>query len=443
MKKLFMPVVLVALLATSCAETGDSGPIDDSTTTSSPGTAAPVQQGELARADVERATTTDVGAEELAAQVAGNTAFAFGLFKNAVAAGENALLSPNNIAVALTMTYAGARGNTALEMADALNIVDGDRVHAVRNELDLQITSVDASGIPEDEREPFAIEVANSLWGQRGFSFEDEFLEILAENYDAGMNLVDFVADAEAARVAINTWVEDQTAGRIVDLIAPGVVDELTRLVLVSTIWFKASWDEQFDPERTADGDFTAYDGSTATVPFMHGGGMLPFSQGDGYQALRIPYAGDAAMLVVLPDEGRFDEIVQRIDVDLLADVAANSTVTDVDLVMPKFEFRSEFSLSGALKSMGVVDAFDANADFTGMAEEGDLSISDIVHQAFIAVDETGTEAAAATAVIIGLTSVNETESVQFTMDRPFLFIIEHSSTGEILFLGQVTDPSA
>lgn len=437
-----MPMVLVALVATSCAEAGETGPVDDSTTTTRPGTIAPIQQGDLAKADVARATTTDATNEELAALVAGDTSFAFDLFKAAVAEGENSLLSPYSIAAALTMTYAGARGNTAAEMADVLNIVDDTRVHAARNELDLQITSVEPPRAPDDKREPFEIRVANSLWGQHGFPFVEEFLSVLAENYDAGMNLVDFVAAAEEARVAINEWVEEKTAGRIVDLLAPGVVDAMTRLVLVNAIWFKASWNEQFEPELTANGVFASGDGSSVTVPFMHGGGLMPYADGDGYQAVRIPYAGDAAMLVILPDEGRFADVVDRLSGDLLGEIADSSSRSDVDLAMPKFEFRSEFSLPAALKSLGMADAFAGSADFTGIEAGGNLFISDVIHQAFIAVDETGTEAAAATAVVMAFTSAIEAPQVALTVDRPFLFIIEHTSTGEILFLGQVTDPS-
>lgn len=442
MRNLLIPMVLVALLATSCAEAGETGPVDDSTTTVPPGTTAPFQQGELARADVARATTTDTTDDELAALVAGDTDFALDLFKAAASDGQNSLLSPYSIAAALTMTFAGARGNTAVEMADVLEIFDEQRVHAARNELDLQITSIEPSGIPGDEREPFEIQIANSLWGQHGFPFVDDFLSVLAANYDAGLNLVDFVNAAEEARVAINTWVEDKTANRIVDLIPAGVLDAMTRLVLVNAIWFKASWDEQFDPERTADSAFTTGNGAVVSVPFMNGGGLMPYASGDGYQAVRIPYAGDAAMLVILPDENRFEEVRGRLDRSLLNEITAAASSTEVELAIPKFEFRSQFSLPDVLRGLGMVDAFTGSADFSGIEAGGNLFISDVLHQAFIAVDETGTEAAAATAVVVSLTSALEGETVELTLDRPFLFIIEHSSTGEILFLGQVTDPS-
>jgi serpin B len=448
MKHLLIPVLLSALLAAACGGTEESG----TTTSTVPGTATTqpsgdVQQGELARADVERIQSTDATEAELASLVTADTDFAFDLFRAAAADGENTLLSPYSVAAALTMTYAGARGQTATEMADVLGItLDQDRLHAVRNELDLQIATIDEPPAPGDEREPFSINVANSLWGQRGYPFLEEFLVLLAENYDAGMNLVDFAAAAEEARVAINDWVEEQTAGRIVDLIPPGVISDVTRLVLVNAIWFKASWETQFDPDSTADGTFTLLDGATVTVPMMNGGGMMPYATGDGYEYLRIPYAGDASMVIILPSEGRFAEVTQSLNSEFLADAQAGAAVKDVDLVMPKFEFTSEFKLKDALEKLGMTSAFaapgvDGGADFTGITAKPELFIQDVVHKAFITVDETGTEAAAATAVIVGLTAVAD-PPIPVTLNRPFVFLIQHNSTGEVLFVGQVMNPA-
>ena len=437
-------MILVALLAASCSVADDTA-----STTTTPSAANPpqVQEGQLVRADVDRATTTDATDEEVAAVVAGNTEFALELFRAAAAEGGNTFLSPYSIAAALTMTYAGARGLTADEIAETLLFgVDGDRIHTVRNELDLRVTTI-PEPLPDDPREPMSIEIANSLWGQYDYPFLEDFLTTLAESYDAGMNLVDFVADAEAARVEINDWVEDQTRGRIVDLIPQGVIDSMTRMVLVNAIWFKASWAEQFEPEATADSTFHTLTGGETTVPFMNGGGLIPYTAGDGFEMVRMPYAGDASMVVLVPDEGRFEEIAEQLDSQFLAAALTGATTRDIDLAFPKFEFTSEFGLSETLQEMGIVEAFaspggDDGADFTGMTEPRELFIQDVIHQAFVSVDETGTEAAAATAVIIGLTSVSE-QPLAVKVDRPFIFLIEHSSTGEILFIGQVVDPAA
>lgn len=438
-------VLPLALIAASCG--GDdgtvpatTGPAATTTSTTAPGTPG-VQ---LARAEVDRATTTDVTGEELAAVVAGNTAFAFDLFRAADPGGGNMLASPYSVAAALTMTYAGARADTAAEMRDALHLALGDdRIHPARNELDLRIATAPET-YPGDDREPFAVRVANSLWGQQGYPFRDEFLAELARSYDAGMNLVDFTAAAEEARLAINTWVEEQTGGRIEDLIPRGVITDLTRLVLVNAIWFKANWEMQFDPDRTEDGTFTTPDGEV-TVPMMHGGGRMAYAAGDGYVTARIPYAGDASMLVVLPDAGRFDEVTAAFGPEDLAAVTAAESTHQVDLTMPRFEFRSEFALKPALQDLGMVAAFiepshPDGADFTGMTERRELFVHEVVHQAFISVDEQGTEAAAATAVIVGLESAPPPATV--ALDRPFLFLIQHDTTGEILFVGRVVDPS-
>jgi len=448
-------VVGVALLAAACggAEGGGSTTSVPVTTTTSPGDHTPSTlpgplpaNGELARGDVERVLDTGVTDAELADLVAGNTEFAFDLFEEAAASeGGNVVLSPYSVAAALTMTYAGARGDTAAEMRDVLTLgLPDERVHAARNELDLQIAA-DPGPVSEGDAEPFAIRVANSLWGQAGYPFLDEFLELLARDYDAGMNLVDFMGDAEAARVAINDWVEEQTAGRIVELLSSGTVDSLTRLVLVNAIWFKAGWMTPFDPEATADGTFTLLDGSEVTVPLMHASDVhASYTTGDGYEAVQLPYGGDASMLLVVSDEGRFDEVAAGFGPEELASVGAAASMRQVNLTMPKFEFRSQLDMNELLEALGMVEAFQVpwppdGADFTGIVESRELFISHVMHQAFISVDEKGTEAAAATAVVMSLTSAGE--SVPVTVDRPFLFFIQHDPTGEILFMGQVTDP--
>lgn len=434
--------VLLALLAASCGTTEDTGTTTTGTNTSlDPGTT--VQQGELARADVPRATATDITDEEIAALVGGNTEFALDLFRSVAEEGGNTFLSPYSIAAALTMTYAGARGATAEQMADVMRFgVDGDRIHVARNELDLRISQV-PEPVPGDDREPLAIEIANSLWGQYDYPFLEEFLITLAESYDAGMNLVDFTTSAEEARVAINDWVEENTAGRITDLIPQGVIDSMTRLVLVNAIWFKASWADQFEPEATADGTFVTVDGTEVAVPFMNGTASRGYLVGDGFELLRMPYAGDASMVVIIPDEGRFAEIIAGLDAQFLSEALTQTSSREVDLAFPKFEFTADFSLSQILAELGMADAFDPGAaDFTGIAAASELFLQDVVHKAFVKVDETGTEAAAATAVVIGLTAAGD-PPVRVEVDRPFVFLIEHSSTGEILFLGQVTNPTS
>jgi serpin B len=431
----------LALIVAACGDGASTSPPTDTAATT---TAAP-EPGpvEVVRASVSRARVTDVTPAEMTSLVDGNTRFALDVFAAATADGGNVIVSPFSVAAALTMAYAGARGDTATQMAGtlALGLAD-DRIHAARNQLDLTVTTPGVP-TPDDDRDPFTIAIANSLWGHNDYPFLDEFLELLAVNYDAGLNLVDFVTATEQARVAINDWVEEHTNGRIEDLIPQGVITTLTRLVIVNAIWFKASWQHQFDPANTTDGPFTLLDGSTVTVPLMNQRARVTYHDGDGYTAVRLPYAGDAAMEIILPDTGLFEEVSRRFGRGEIGDIPF--TDHEVTLTMPKWEFSSDVGLKQILQDLGMVAAFTEpslpdGADFTGITAARELFIHDVLHKAFIAVDEEGTEAAAATAVIIGLESM----PAQATMaiDRPFIFTIEHSSTGEVLFVGQVVDPS-
>ncbi len=446
-------VVVYGLVVAACAGTGTvpSPPTTPAAGTPATSTPPPTRPGqapvgvEAVRADVPRAAVTDVTDDELAALVAGDTAFALDLYRQ-TAGDTNLVLSPYSVAAALTMTYAGARGDTAAQMRDVLHLGLGDdRIHAARNEEDLRIGAPAEPG-PGDDRQPFTLQVANSLWGQQGYPFLDEFLTLLAEHYGAGMNLVDFVGAAEEARQTINAWVERETEGKITDLIPEGVIDDLTRLVLVNAIWFKANWQVPFDPALTADAAFTTLAGDQVTVPMMAADLRTDYVEADGYAAVRLRYAGDASMLVVVPDPGRFDDVASRLDPDLVAEIDRGLAEHQVELRMPRFRFRTNVALAEVLKELGMVAAFTEpsrpdGADFSGMTGTRELFIKAVAHQAFIAVDEEGTEAAAATAVVVGVESLPPPATLD--VDRPFLFLIRHDSTGEILFLGQVTDPSA
>jgi serpin B len=408
-------------------------------TTTDPG---PITTGRLARADVPYSTDARVTDDQLDSLVAGNTEFALDLLRLIGSNGDNTILSPFSIAAALTMTYAGARELTAEQMGDVLHLaLDGIEAHEARNDLSLRIADTAKPG-PVDDREPLQVSIANSLWGQHGFAFEQDFLETLASAYDTGVRLVDFIADTEGARTDINEWVAEQTRDRILDLLPPGSVTTDTRLVLTNAIWFKASWAMPFDPDQTEPRSFHLLDGSEVTVPMMNGGGRMLYARGEGYQAARIGYAGDASMLVVAPDSGSFDEIVAGSNGDFLAAVDQSLGTHELSLAMPKFEFDSQLSLRTVLADLGMADAFSPTlADFEGIStQRDDLYLQDVLHKAFISVDEEGTEAAAATASLIGVTSLPPPATL--TLDNPFIYLIRHNSTGEILFAGTVTNPS-
>ena len=284
--------------------------------------------------------------------------------------------------------------------------------------------------------------IVNTTWGHKDYQFLPEYLDTLALDYGAGMQLVDFVGDPEGARVAINDWVSDQTEGWIEDLIPPGVIDTLTRLVLTNAIYFNAAWAGPFDENQTADGSFYLLDGSEVTVPMMHHTASYGYAEGEGYRAIELPYDGhELSMVILLPAEGEFEAFEDTLDAErvdaILSDLAYGG---EVALTMPKFEVESDFSLVKALSALGMPIAFSMDADFSGMDGTRDLFIGEVLHKAFITVDEAGTEAAAATAVEMQLKAA-PMEPIEVTVDHPFILFIRDVETGTILFVGRVVNP--
>ena len=282
--------------------------------------------------------------------------------------------------------------------------------------------------------------IANAIWGQDGYEFLPLYLDTLAENYGAGLRTVDYIKATEAARQTINDWVSDETEKKIQDLIPEGTLDSLVRLVLTNAIYFNGKWVLPFEENNTHDTPFTLLDGSTVSVPMMSQMENLRYGEGNGYQAVELPYRDSSlTMLFILPEIGRFGELEQALSAEFVATITGELAPQQVNLILPKFTFESEFNLSETLIQMGMPAAF-ADADFSGMTGNRDLFISEVVHKAYVAVDEEGTKAAAATAVIMRLGAVMD-ESVLMMLDHPFLFLIRDNSTGTILFLGRVLDP--
>ncbi|MEM4202240.1 MAG: serpin family protein [Candidatus Hadarchaeum sp.] len=366
--------------------------------------------------------------------VDGNSSFALDLYRVVRGSEGNLFFSPYSISLALAMTYAGARGFTAQEMAEVLHFtLPQERLHPAFNALDLALMAQNS--------ENFRLNIANSIWGQIGFEFRQEFLDVLALNYGAGLRGLNFRENPESARVRINDWVSEQTKEKIKDLIPPGAIDALTRLVLTNAIYFNAVWEHQFSENLTADGVFTLLDGSQVTVPMMSWpkGERIRYTEGEGYRAVELPYRDTtAAMLVILPES--FEEFEGTLTAGRLREIVASLESQNVIVKMPKFRFEFPLDLTETLAGMGMATAFSDQADFTGMAEDR-LKISKVLHKAFISVDEKGTEAAAATAVIMELTAVLP-PPIAVSIDRPFIFLIHDTSTGAVLFMGRVLDPS-
>ncbi|MBE0430648.1 MAG: serpin family protein, partial [Dehalococcoidia bacterium] len=371
--------------------------------------------------------------------VEGNTAFAFDLYQALREQDGNLFYSPHSISVALAMTYAGARGETAEQMADTLRfLLDQDDLHPAFNWLDAELARR-GEGAGSKDGEGFRLNVVNAIWGQKDYGFLPAFLDVLAENYGAGLNVLDFMNEAEESRLTINDWVSYHTEGRIEDLILQGAIDPLTRLVLTNAIYFNAAWAQPFDRRGTADGPFYLLDGGEVVVPMMRETQPVGYARGTGYQAVELFYDGrELSMVILLPDAGQFQAFEEDLDAQRVKNIVGALQPGRLMLTMPKFEFDSQFSLSDTLAAMGMPVAFSGAADFSDMTGGRDLFISEVVHKAFVAVDEEGTEAAAATGVVM-ITSMPP----DLTIDRPFIFLIRDIDTGAILFVGRVLNPSA
>lgn len=405
--------------------------------------AAPVDE---ARSSLARSSATVPTAADQQVLTAGNLSFALDLYRQLSSdpqrSSDNLFFSPLSISVAMAMTYAGARSTTADEMAGALHFgLPPERLHTAFGWLDLELTNrgVGAQGT---DGQPFRLAVSNSLWGAQQASFAAPFLDTLAQSYGAGIKLLDFIASPEPSRTRINDWVAQRTEQRIRNLLPTGSISAGTRLVLVNAVYFNAAWQRQFSAAATADAAFTRLDGTPATVALMSQTGYFNYAEGSGYQAVELPYdGGELAMLVVLPAAGQFLAFEQLFNENKLAEIQVALSSRNVRLGLPKFKLEGGFSVKAALQTLGVSAAFGDSADFSGItAGDEAWRISDIYHKGYVDVDERGTEAAAATAVLVGATSV-PLEPVVFRADRPFLFAIVDKQTNTLVFLGRLVAP--
>ncbi|KAB2899942.1 MAG: serpin family protein, partial [Kofleriaceae bacterium] len=352
----------------------------------------------LVKSDLARDTAPAVPAADLEALVADNTAFAIDLYHQVRGEPGNLFMSPHSISTALAMTYAGAAGSTADEMAATLHFtLPEERLHAAFNALDLALAS--RAEAASGDTIPFRLRTANSIWGREGATFLDPFLDTLAVNYGAGLRVLDFAADPDGARGIINGWVEDQTNDKIRDLLPAGSIRAETRLVLTNAIYFSAAWATPFEASDTRDATFHTASGPVQT-PTLHGLPDAGYAEGDGWRAVELPYdGGQLGMTIIVPDDLAAFEA--SLDDAALAAVTSALTPHVVTLALPKFEFDAPLSLGEALQTLGMPTAFTADADFSRIDGTRSLAISDVLHKGFVAIDEEGTEAAAATAVIL------------------------------------------
>ena len=384
-----------------------------------------------------RAAQTPSAADR-AALVEGDNAFAVELYGRLQNQSGNLFFSPESISTALAMAYAGARGDTASEMAKTLHFtLPPQQLHPAMGALLSDLNAAHAG---------CQLSVANALWAQRGYTFLPDFLKVMNNDYGAGLNQVDFKGSTEAARLTINHWVEQKTANKIQDLLQPGALRPSTRLVLTNAIYFKGDWQTQFDKAQTKDEDFHLSPAQTKKAPLMHREGAFNYFNGGTFQALEIPYkSNELSMIVILPnDPGGLPALEQSLSATNMQQWLHQLVpVPKVIVTMPKFKITQQFELGGTLAAMGMPQAFTASANFSGMTGNRDFFISAVIHKAYIDVNEEGTEAAAATAVTMramAMRAPNPAPPV-FRADHPFVFLIRDHASNSILFMGRMADP--
>jgi serpin B len=436
---LFLAVGISLILIATC---GTDPALSGTNTTGNNQNITTSQEGSITvtACSVGRDSLPSSSAADLAALAKGNTDFACDLYKKlSTAATGNTFFSPYSISMALAMTWAGARGQTGSQMASVLHFsLDQAQLHPAFDALDLALRA-------RAQKDSFDLNIVNQLWGEKTYYFLPEYLKTLSLNYGAAMRLLDFINSADASRLAINAWVSDKTQSRIQDLIPAGAITPLTRLVLTNAIYFKAQWADTFLKEDSGNQWFYRATGDSVAAIFMHKEDRFKYDSTQDYSSLEMPYkGGEISMLFILPGPGRMATVESELSSNFLAGVSGALQERAVVVAIPKFKFTtSSNSLRDILISLGMPAAFSDTADFSGIDGTRNLSISDAIHKAFVAVDERGTEAAAATAIIARTSALEIPPPVSFTANRPFIFLIRDNVTGSVLFVGKLINPIA
>jgi serpin B len=389
-------------------------------------------------ADRDRAQPSADAAADIVALANGNNAFGLELFRAVRMLDQNLVCSPYSLSAVLAMTWAGSTGDTEREMAEVLGFdLPQAALHRAFNALDQALVT---SG---------ELNIANSLWGEVGYPYNPSFLDLLAEQYGAGLGLVDF-EKAEEARKTINQWVSDKTKGRIPEFAPSGAFEpEEPWLVLVDAVYFKASWQLPFAEEKTRDLQFFLLDGTSVTVPMMDQRDVFPKGLGESYQAVELPYKGGRfAMLLILPAEGALEDLVAGLDEAALAAMIDGLEPGAITVKMPRFSFSSTPPVEDGLRTLGMTKMFELGSDFFPMIDlqadapiPAGLGVSGVHQKAFMTVGEMGTEAAATTSVTMtGGVSMEKQDEI--ILNRPFLYVIRDLESGQIVFLGQVMNPA-
>lgn len=365
----------------------------------------------------------------------GNNRFALSLYLRLQSRQGNLFFSPLSLSTALGMVYAGSRGRTAQEMARVLYF-PGDQKSLSRSVHDLTWALLE----PTDGVD---LAIANALWGQKGYPFLKNYLGLLKTSYGAPLFQVDFGKDTEGARKNINGWTEKNTKNKIRELLKPGILKPETQLVLTNAIYFNGKWTTPFRKEETKEDVFFLLSGKKVKAPLMFREGFLPYGETEDCQIIELPYGEkDFSMILFLPQKQTgLPELEKSLSQQKIKPALSKKKVR---VFLPKFVMEAEFSLAETLQLMGMKDAFSSAADFTGMSPGRDLRISAVIHKAFVDVGEEGTEASAATAVVMMKMAAPVQEPVPvFRADHPFFFLIRHNPSGSILFMGRVMNPES
>ncbi|MDD1713106.1 MAG: serpin family protein [Methanoregulaceae archaeon] len=377
----------------------------------------------------------------------GNNRFAFDLYSQLAKvqrySSGNLFFSPFSLSSALAITYEGAEGKTAEEIRSVFYFPENDTARREGfSALNAGINSADPL---------YALRTANALWAEKTYPFLPEYTGTAERYYGAKTANLDFIGHPEESRVTINTWVEDKTEDRIIDLIPSGVIDPMTRLVITNAIYFKGEWVKQFDKNKTADAEFRRAPGKTVTVPMMQrtdDDAVFLYAETSDLQLLSMPYEQTAgkelSMVILLPRSDDLTTTEASLSAVTLTTLQRAATPRRVMTYLPKFTLETKYSLPDTLSAMGMPTAFTGNADFSGMDGTKNLIISDVIHQAFVDVNEEGTEASAATAVVVKLAAApgGSGPIPVFRADHPFIFLIQENETGSILFMGRVMNPT-
>lgn len=393
---------------------------------------------------VDSALQARVLRENIRAQTQGNNAFGFELYSRLRSAKGNLFFSPYNITATMVMAYAGSHGTTQAELQGAMHYLsNNENLYAVFEWLNKHFSTAWFQG-PNESR----VLLGNSVWLQRDLKILPSYLDILNTYFKSSLKQVDFMRNPEAARLNMNLWVKEKTQGRITELVQAGDVDSMTRLVLISSIFMKAVWQNAFEPSLTVPEPFFLNNVDTISTPMMTRTAQFPFYETPSYQVLELPYRSSFknepqfSMLIVLPRNQDFSSFESILSQEAFDRILSGLSPRQVIATIPKFTFSSGFDLKGAMQQLGMEVAFSPLADFSGITGTRDLAIGGVLHKAFVAVDEKGTEAVAATAVTIGVKSyIPPEESIVFKANHPFVFFIVDRSTDSILFMGRLLNP--